>query len=97
MQQIENNEKLVVYKNMKKSDGAETMKQERSLRLDWRVGKKLALTGPWGEVKNLDLILFHFISNDKQVEKVQDISDKKNYLCKVLEHDKDDLDETANA
>ena len=47
MQQVENNEKLVVYKNMKKSDGAGTMKQERSLiRLEgWEEGSSYRALG----------------------------------------------------
>ena len=97
MQKVEYNEKLSVYKSMKRADGAGTTEQERSLRWGWSIGKKLALTGPLGEVKNLGWILFHFVSNDKHVETVQDVSDRKNYLCKVLEHDKDDLNETTNA
>ena len=92
MRKVENSKELSIYKSVKRADVAGTRKQERSLRWAWRVGKRLAFTGPLSEVKNLNWILFHSNSNEEQVEKVGEVSDKKNHLCKVPEHDKDDLD-----
>lgn len=95
MWKVENSKELSIYKSVKRAGVAGARKQERSLRWAWRIGKRLAFTGSLGEVKNLDWILFHSNSNEEQVDKVGDVSDKKNHLCHLFcrpEHDKDDLD-----